>query len=105
MHPIDLRNETWHTLRGRVNGERAAVLGAMRRHAGLSRTVRDWAELLEMDHLSVAPRITDLVQLGFVVLDGRHGKRGLYRALFDREARAAFEQAAARARDPQLSLL
>jgi len=104
MTPIDLRNETFDSLASRVTGDRAKVLHGMRCHYGLRFTRQGWAVRLGMDYLSIAPRITELFQLGFVALDGADGRKGLYRVLYDYEARAAIERAIAETRNHQLPL-
>jgi hypothetical protein len=89
MKPIDLRNECWADVLTRVDGDRCRV-HRMLAVAGPS-TVRELAAKNEADVLSIAPRITELFELGFVELVGRSGRRGIYRALSAAEAEKTFE--------------
>lgn len=70
MKPVDVRNETWKSLRGRITGQRQAVLQAWQRHG--PGTTRQIAERSGIDLLNVRPRSTELYQLGFLeMLDGQ----------------------------------
>ena len=53
--------------------------------------MRELAAKNEADVLSIAPRITELFELGFVELVGRSGRRGIYKALSAIEAEKTFE--------------
>lgn len=90
MKPIDLRNETWSDIMNRVDGDRCRV------HLMLAKcgpcTVRELAAKNDQDVLSIAPRITELFELGFVELVGRKGRRGIYKALSAEEAHTTFER-------------
>jgi len=89
MKPIDLRNATWADVLTRVDGDRCRV------HLMLSQggpcTVRELAAKNGADVLSIAPRVTELYELGFVELVGRSGRRGVYKALSAIEAEKTFE--------------
>lgn len=103
MKPVDFRNENWEQVRGRMNAARAVVYRGMLDVAPIALTTRDWAEVLRMDVLSVRPRITELVQMCYVVCEGE-GREGKYRALSSFEARRAFEETQRLAREPQLEM-
>ena len=91
MRPVDLRNENWADLMELVTAERLHV------HSLLCQcgpcTCRRLAEIYGLDVLSVAPRVTELYQLGFVELVGREGRRGIYRALSIETAQENFKKA------------
>lgn len=91
MRPVDVRNESWEKLRERVQGDRAVVWALLLRMPEPV-TVRHLARELDADVLSVAPRVTELVQLGFARLAGKAGRRGLYVGIGLEEARRAFER-------------
>jgi hypothetical protein len=89
MTPIDLRNETWESIQERITGQRRMVLYAWKvMGRGTTRQLATWAS---MDILTVRPRTTELVQLGFVRLTSQLGTEGLYEAISDDDARAKFE--------------
>jgi hypothetical protein len=89
MKPIDLRNECWADVLNRVDGDRCRV-HRMLAVAGPC-TVRELAAKNEVDVLSIAPRVTELYELGFVELVGRSGRRGIYKALSAADAEKTFE--------------
>lgn len=89
MRPIDLRNETFDSLRERIQGLRYLVLTAWRVHG--PGTTRDVAGRAHIDILQFRPRTTELYQLGFVALVEERNGEGVYQALDDEQARAVFE--------------
>lgn len=99
MKPIDYRNETFERLQERMNRNRRLVLDALRIHGPC--TTRELAARMGWDILNVRPRVTELCQLGFAVIDedapGRKSE-GTYRALSDAEALALFSERARAAR-------
>ncbi len=115
MKPVDYRNATWEGVRGQVDGLRMRVWQGMLDN-GWAYTTREWAAMLDMDLLTVRPRITELLQLGFVELvEGECGMRsgecgvrnsheGRYRAVSEFTAWRAFEARCAAERNPQLEL-
>jgi predicted transcriptional regulator len=103
MKPIDLRNETWADVMNRVDGDRCRV------HLMLAQsgpcTVRELAAHNNQDVLSIAPRITELFELGFVELVGRKGRRGVYKAVSALEAENVFKaRRSAAVAQPELPL-
>lgn len=90
MQPIDHRNTTFADLQGRLHGLRLAVLADMRQRG--QGTTREIAQRSGIDILTVRPRVTELVELGFVCVVGgtEHAREGIYRALSDSEAETAF---------------
>lgn len=120
MQPIDYRNATWEGIAGRLNKDRNAVYMALLRHGPA--TTRDLARAMGWDILNVRPRVTELCQIGFVVLvprpaagGGAHlvedtdrqasSREGTYEALSWVEARHEFERRKAEAAPRQLNLL
>lgn len=103
MNTTDLRNLTWEKLQPMLTGQRLAVLNAWRRlGAG---TTRQLAQRSGIDLLTFRPRSTELYALGLLVLDGREDTQGVYRAVPERDARAAFEGAQRAAAGPEQTLL
>lgn len=84
MKPVDLRNETWESLQTRVTGLRQAVLLAYRQHG--PGTTRELAKASGIDLLSLRPRVTELVDLGFMRLVRGEGGEGIYEALTEDQA-------------------
>lgn len=80
MKPIDIRNETFAEINARLNEEREVVYRRMLASDEKTGTVRDWADRFEMELSSIAPRITELYQMGAVELVDRCERRGIYRA-------------------------
>lgn len=78
MKPVDIRNESFADLSGRIDADRATVLAALRWH-GIC-TTRQLAEHMGRAPEFVRPRVTELFQIGAVALAGREGHEGLYRA-------------------------
>jgi|GEM_PF-1977429 len=84
-------------LQGQLFALRLSVWDALAHHGPC--TTRELAHECGIDLLTVRPRVTELVQMGFAVCvnEGEQGREGIYRALTLAEAEAAFEarQAAA----------
>lgn len=80
MKPIDIRNATFRDISGLLEAEREQVYDFMLRHEARTGTVREWAERMGMELGSVAPRVTELCQIGAVELVDRCERRGVYRA-------------------------
>lgn len=76
MTSTDIRNENFHHLRSQLVEKCATVLRELAVHGPC--TTRQLAQLSGRDILSVRPRITDLKDLGLVVLSGREGGEGIY---------------------------
>ncbi len=103
MTPVDYRNETFEGIRARVSHLRLAVYQELQ-SMGPS-TTRELARKSGMDILTVRPRVTELIDLGWVVLaTDRPGNEGIYRALSEVEARALFAQRRAAAGPVQTEL-
>jgi DNA-binding transcriptional ArsR family regulator len=77
MKPTDIRNENFTTLRAGLDERRAAVLRQLAVFGPC--TTRELATNAAQDILSVRPRVTELVQLGLVVLHDRERGEGVYR--------------------------
>jgi hypothetical protein len=107
MKPTDYRNDTWNKVRENLAGRRLAV------YAELSRlgpcTTRELAEQSGMDLLTIRPRVTELVQLGFAVLlppsdPQKPGHEGTYEARTEEQALNTFLTRVAEAASGQLFL-
>lgn len=107
MKPIDLRNATFADLQGRIAGQRAAVLEAWRVHGPA--TTAELSRLSGISILTLRPRTTELVQLGYVVLsaEGKHAHEGVYRIRTEAELAEWFAavQASARGVETQTTFL
>lgn len=84
----EIRNETHAAKRAAHAERRAQVLAALAASPAPIST-RDLAARMSWDVLAVRPRVTELGQLGLVVLDGRGPDGGLYRVATVAEAQAA----------------
>ena len=84
MRTIDYRNITWESLQGHIVGLRAEVLDAYRRHG--PGTTREIATASGIDILTLRPRVTELIQLGYLELaNHERSKSGTYQAISDEE--------------------
>lgn len=90
-NPAAYRNATWEHLQSSLDHRRRAVLHALRTHGPC--TTRALATAMGWDILSVRPRVTELLQAGWVQALDLPGREGTYRALTDSEAIAARQQA------------
>ena len=90
MQPIDYRNATWADVRGRVTRLRQAVYEALLAHGPC--TTRELAHAAGLDLLTVRPRVTELIDLGWAELadEDAPGHEGIYRALSESDARQLF---------------
>lgn len=79
MIPADIRTLTWNELREYLAGPRERVWDWL--HAHGPATTSTIAAGLEMNLLTVRPRVCELVQLGFAECVDRDGREGVYRAL------------------------
>lgn len=89
MRAIDISRANWEEIRGTVTGRRAAALDAWRSHG--PGTTREVAGRAGMDILSLRPRSTELLQLGFLRLVTDRDGEGIYAARGDDEVRAMLE--------------
>lgn len=103
MQTIDYRNETFEQIRGRVDGLRERIWNHLL-DRGEPLTTRQIADETGIDLLTVRPRVTELVQIGFAEVDGVAGREGRYRAISQFMARAAYQVAKAKATAPQMML-
>lgn len=88
MNSIDFRNETFESLQSRLTGLRLMILDAWRAHGRM--TTRELAARAGLDLLTVRPRTTELLEMGFLRLVDRRDHEGVYEALTEAEARSAF---------------
>lgn len=105
MRSIDYRNATWASLQDDLAGRRLAVYAELARLGPC--TTRELAERSGMDILTVRPRVTELLQLGFAVEEpeAEGSKReGRYRALSIDEALTIFQARQAECLSGQLDL-
>jgi hypothetical protein len=105
MLGTDIRDLNWQQLRDRIEGLRATVFSALQLFGPC--TTRQLAAKMEVDLLSVRPRVTELVELGFAECIRREAGEGVYRALSYTEAHQRFHdrQALARGEGIQTSFL
>ncbi|MFA6271418.1 MAG: hypothetical protein WC657_09530 [Candidatus Paceibacterota bacterium] len=68
MKAIDYRNTSWAQLQGHLAGQRETVYHAFEHHG--PGTTRDIAHKANISILTLRPRTTELVQLGFVEVLG-----------------------------------
>lgn len=78
MKPVDIRNANYQEILEHLTGIREEVLNYLRIHGPC--TTRELARISQIDILTVRPRVTELVELGFVECTGQHGREGIYRA-------------------------
>lgn len=83
MRPIDYRNAKFADLQEYIVRDRHRVLLAWREHGPC--TTEGLAQLSGIPLLTLRPRTTELVQLGFVMLAGGAKRSGVYRAATDAE--------------------
>lgn len=91
MTGAEIKRMNWQELEGQLHGLRLRAWTELRM-AAEPMTTRDLADCLEMDLLMVRPRVTELVQMGFVRCAGRQDREGLYEAVGWVEARAEWER-------------
>jgi predicted transcriptional regulator len=101
MQTTDVRNLSWEQIQARIFGDRQAVYEALVR-SQKALTARQLAEELGRDLLCVAPRLTELCQLGLARLAGRQGRRGCYAGV---PMDLAAERHARREKPEQMALL
>jgi len=102
MSPINYRDATWRDIQGRLCSLRASVYEALLEFGPC--TTRELTRYCDIDLLSIRPRMTELVQLGFAECLDNRGTEGTYRALTATEAEAVFAARKAAAQDPQTLL-
>ena len=84
----DIKRDNWQAIAEQLTDRRLAVWRALI-HRGES-TSRKLANTMDEDVLTIRPRLTELLQLGFVVLTGKQGHEGTYRACSVEEAHKEF---------------
>lgn len=93
MNPSDFRNLTWLDIQARLVGLRQSVFEGLIKHGPC--TTRELAKAMELDILTVRPRVCELVHLGVVELAAEHREHraheGRYRALTLAEAEVKFK--------------
>lgn len=104
MKPADYRNATFQDIRRQLVHLRLSVWEALALHGPC--TTRELAKDCGLDLLTVRPRVTELVQLGFAecVNEDQAGHEGIYKALTTAEAEAIFDRRKLEAADQQLTL-
>ena len=107
MKPIDHRNTTWQAVREHLAGRRLAVYAELARLGPC--TTRELAFRSGMDILTVRPRVTELLELGFAGMvtpddPAKPGKEGQYYAIAEAEALQAFLARQSAAATGQLAL-
>lgn len=79
MLPTDIRDANWETLSGQLDAMRERVWQELLRHGPC--TTATLAGRADLHLLTVRPRVTELVQLGFARCVGRERREGVYEAL------------------------
>jgi len=92
MKPIDFSRATFADIVHELGALRLAVWHALQAYGPC--TTAELAACMDMDLLTVRPRVTELMSVGLVVLSGDHrGREGVYRATtLDEAARRQSEQ-------------
>ncbi len=78
MKPVDIRNESFESLRARLDENRARVHTAWLEHGPA--TTRQLADKSRIDLLTLRPRTTELYQIGAIALLEQEGHEGIYQA-------------------------
>jgi hypothetical protein len=91
MTTLDIRNAQWADIQEYVSRCRAEALNAWRQYG--PGTTREVAALAGIDILTFRPRTTELCHVALVELVDRRGCQGIYKAVPEAEAEAAFEKA------------
>jgi predicted ArsR family transcriptional regulator len=84
MNASDIRDMTFDEIRRNLDGPRERVWEWL--HVRGPATTSAIAESLGMGLLTVRPRVTELVQMGFAECVGRQRREGVYRAVTVAEA-------------------
>lgn len=89
----EIKRQNWQEIKDTLIGPRLSVwrglsLGYLQYRRAI--TTRECAQLIGMDILTVRPRVTELVQLGFARCAGKQDHEGLYESVGLREAEANF---------------
>jgi hypothetical protein len=91
MNASLIRDLNFEQLKDRLSGLRQAVHSALQLFGPC--TTRVLAHKAGLDILTVRPRVTELVELGFAECTGRNDGEGVYRALNYNEAARKFSDA------------
>jgi hypothetical protein len=91
LTPEQIRDANWAELKDQVAGDRERCWTSLMLWARPI-TTRQLAARMEMDLLTVRPRVTELVQLGFARCVGKDGHEGLYEAVSLADAQAEHER-------------
>lgn len=83
LTPEQIRDENFESLKQRLPGDCAFVLGLWRQHG--PGTTEQVAARANYPLLTLRPRTTDLVDTGAVMLTGRQHRSGIYRARTEAE--------------------
>ena len=98
----DIKRSNWDKVQEHLTESRLRVWNALASRG--ESTSRELADSMRVDILTVRPRLTELLQLGFVVLSGKQGHEGTYRALSRSEAHQNFLKRAAEPLNSQLEM-
>ena len=90
MRAIDARNETWQGMMNCFAGLRKTVYQKFMLYGPC--TTRRLAELSGIDLLTVRPRTTELIELGFVVMIGSDRGNGIYKAIDFNDVEMSFNK-------------
>ena len=102
IDPAEIKRLNWAELKGRVSGPRETVCTWLAGHNGPA-TTQMIADGTGIHLLTVRPRVTELVQLGFVRCIGRNWLReGLYEAIPFETVQSDHEAARLKELQPEL---
>lgn len=95
MTGSQIKRETWRERREQLQGNRHTIwqwvtIAQLQHRRPV--TTAEVATMFRSSVLSVRPRITELIQLGFMRCTGKRGHEGLYEPIGIREAQAAVQK-------------
>ena len=103
IDPAEIKRLNWDQLRSRVSGLRERVYLWLLDKQPEYFTTQAIADALEINLLTVRPRVTELVQLGFVRCVGRNWqKEGLYEAVPVASVQSSHESRREKEHQPEL---
>jgi len=104
IDPKTIRDANWEQIRDHLAGPRQAVHAWLLAHGRA--TTNRIAQGTGISLLTVRPRVTELVQLGYAACTGRNFRReGIYEAVPVERVRAEHEAALLAARDAELQMV
>ena len=99
MLTTEIRDITWEEIRTHLTGPRERIWSHL--YTNGPATTSQIAAALEMNLLTVRPRVCELCAMGFLECTGREGREGIYAAVTVIEAKARHNE---ERREAQLDL-